>query len=159
MAEFKVIETQEQFDAAIKERIARAEAKVAEKYAAHISPEDFQKKTDEFNQQITALNESLNEEKNKHAETDKTISGLQKQIKDYETASVKTKIAAEFGLPYEIASRLMGETEDEIRKDATNLQSMLNKNKVSPLHNPNHEGENTERAALAGMLRDMNGGK
>ena len=33
MSDFKVIETQEQLDAVIKDRITRAEAKAAEKYA------------------------------------------------------------------------------------------------------------------------------
>ena len=47
------------------------------------------------------------------------------KIKGYETDSAKTRIALEAGLPYGMASRLTGETEEEILADAKALAAML----------------------------------
>lgn len=159
MADFTAITTQEQFDAAIRDRITRAEAKTAEKYAKHISPEAFEQKTAELTQKITDLNKIIEEGKTKSGESSKTIADLQKQIKGYETASVKTKIAAEIGLPYELANRLSGETEEDIRKDAELFKTLMGQKKPAPLHNPEGGKGNSKEAALLGMLRDMKGDK
>lgn len=115
MSDFKVIETQEQLDAIIKDRIARAEAKAVEKYA------DYDKlKADaaDKDKQIAALSTKLEEQNGKTSEYDKQIADLTAKVKEYEASSVKTRIAHEVGLPYELANRLRGETEDEIRADA-----------------------------------------
>lgn len=159
MAEFKPITTQEQFDEAIRDRISRAETKAAEKYANHISPEAFAQKTAELNQKITDLTKTIEEGKTKSGESSKTIADLEKKLKGYETASVKTKIAAEMGLPYELASRLNGETEEEIRKDAEVIKTFVSQKKTAPLHNPEGGAGNSKDAALLGMLREMKGDK
>ena len=118
MSDFKVIETQEQLDAIIKDRISRAEAKAAEKYADY---DDIKAKSADKDKQIAALSSKLDEQKTKYDEYDKQIADLNAKIKDYEAGAVKTRIAHEVGLPYELANRLRGETEEEIRADAQEL--------------------------------------
>ena len=55
----------------------------------------------------------------------------------YETASVKTKIALELGLPYQMADRLTGTDEESIRKDAESMVVLIGMNKPKvPLGNP-----------------------
>lgn len=137
---FTPIETQEAFDEAIKERIARAEKsateKAEEKFKGYISPDDLASKIKELNDKNTELGNSL---KNAEEERDKAkneMTGLESKVKAYETASVKSRIAHELGIPYELANKLSGETEEEIRKDAEALKPFVTQKKTAPLRDP-----------------------
>lgn len=144
---FTLIETQEQFDAAIKDRLERAERKTQEKYAGYISPDELESKTKELNNKIAELSKSLNDaneainKANEKAKADAdAIAGLQTQVKGYETASVKSRIAHEVGIPFELANKLSGETEEDIRKDAETLKPFVSQTVTAPLRNPEAGG-------------------
>lgn len=136
MSEFKVIETQEQLDAIIKDRLERAEKKQAEKYAGYLSPEEVDAKTAELNNKVEDLSNSLNGANDKAKTDAEAIAGLEAKVKNYETASVKSRIAHEVGIPYELASKLSGETEEDIRKDAEALKPFVTKAAAPPLRDP-----------------------
>jgi len=142
MAEFTPITTQEEFDNAIKERLTRdreAQAKkVAEKYADY---EDLKSKTAEYEKQIAGFTEQLKGVEEK----DKKIAELEGSVKRYETSALKTKIAHEAGLDYSLASRLTGETEEDIRADAKSLSETIGKMKSSAA-----PAKSTEPAGAAG---------
>lgn len=109
--EFKAIETQEALDAIIKTRLDRntksVTDEVTKKYAGYLSPEEAQKSAD----RISALEKEL--------ETNKTtIADLTAKNSAYETSSVKMKIAREVGVPIELADRINGANEEEMKKDA-----------------------------------------
>ncbi len=128
--EFKANETQEDFDAAIKARLDRNTKTVTDEvkksYEGYISPEDAKKLTE----QVEALTKQL-------AERDGSIADLTAKNKAYETASVKARIAHEKGLPYELAERLSGETEQDIAADADKLAQFVSAGKASaPLYTP-----------------------
>ena len=151
---FKTIETQEQLNAIISERLSRAE----EKYEGYTSPEDVQKIKDGYDQQIKALNDSMDAQKKKYSDYDNQLAEKDKQIRAYETASVKTRIAHDAGLPYEMASRLSGETEEEIKEDAESLARLIgNRNQSTPLanHEDNH-GDGSD-ASYVKLLRKLKG--
>ena len=149
MPEFKPIETQEALDAIIRERIDRAKKSAADeaakKYEGYLSPDDVKKHTD----RITALTEKLRESETK-------IADLTAKNSAYEIASVKTKIAHEVGLPYELAERLSGTTEEEIRKDA----DALSKFAVHPQATPSFSAETppaaSADAAYRALAHDLN---
>lgn len=149
MSDFKVIETQEQLDAIIKERIARAEAKAEEKYADYDS---LKAQLSEKDEQITALSSQLKETTDKVAGYDEQIKGLEGKISAYATDAVKTRVAHEIGLPYELASRLNGSNEDEIKADAKKLKDATKLFSAPvPLGTPepvNNGGSNKEAALL-----------
>jgi hypothetical protein len=48
-------------------------------------------------------------------------------IKDYELKNLKYRIAVEAGIPLELASKLTGETEEDLKKDAETLSSFIRK--------------------------------
>lgn len=149
MPEFKVIETQEALDAVIKDRIDRAKKSAADetakKYEGWISPDDAKKHTD----QITALTDKLKESETK-------IADLTAKNSAYEIASVKTKIAHEVGLPYELADRLSGTTEEEIRKDADALSKFAMHPQATPSFSAETPpGANTD-AAYRALAHDLN---
>lgn len=149
MPEFKPIETQEALDAIIKDRIERAKKSAADeaakKYEGYLSPDDVKKHTD----QIAALTEKLKE-------SDTKINDLTAKNSAYEIASVKTKVAHEVGLPYELAERLSGLTEEEIRKDADALSKFAAPRQATPSFSSETPIGATTDAAYRALAHDMN---
>lgn len=116
---FTPIENQEQLDEVIKDRLNREREK-----------SDAQ--NEEKNTQIAALEKQVKELKGelenankKNAEQEKQITDLVKVKSSYEMSALKTRIAHEEGLPYELANRLSGDDEDALREDAQKLSKMI----------------------------------
>jgi len=129
MGEFKVINTQEELDSVIKDRIERERKSISEKYSDY---DELKKRNAEYEAQVSKLSEANKAYETKAAEYDKQISELSSKIKGYETDSAKTRIALEAGLPYEMAGRLSGSTEEEIKKDAEVLAKFVGKKETAP---------------------------
>ena len=124
MSDFTPIETQEQLNAIIGERISRAEQKAAEKYADY---DDLKKQNTEFQHQLQAQTEKI---KGHKAEID----SLNAKVQSYESSSLKTRIALETGLPYKMAERLTGDSEEAIRADAEMMLNLMgSKKEVAPV--------------------------
>ena len=163
MSEFKPIETQEALDAIIKDRIARAEKtateKAEEKFKGYVSPDDLASKIKELNDQNTELGNSLKSAREDGENSKKTIADLESKVKKYETASVKSRIAHELGIPYELANKISGETEEEIRKDAEALKPFVTKKATAPLRDP-ESGDSgsgdTTRDSMKKLVENMN---
>lgn len=136
MSDFKAIETQEQLESVLKDRLERAEKKWQEKYEGYLSPDDVKNQTEDLEKQISEYGKSLNDANEKAKADAENIASLQAKIKEYETASVKSRIAHEYGIPYELANRLSGETEEDIRKDAESLKPLVTQKPIAPLRNP-----------------------
>ena len=137
---FTPINTQEEFDAAIADRLSRDRAKYSKQFETEMkekgwkTTEEVAGLTKELTDKVAALTaqlQSQTETINGHkAETD----ALNAKIHDYETASVKTAVALELGLPYQMAPRLSGNNEADIRKDAEAMVKLIGgHNKPAPL--------------------------
>jgi len=154
----KPITTQEELEAVLKERLKRE----GEKYEKYTSPDDVAKIKKDYDDQIKTLNASLTTANEKASKYDKDIAERDAKIKGYETDSVKTRIAHEVGLPYGMSSRLKGDTEDDIRKDAEALHKLMNASNgnVPPLADPEKPvtKEDANTTALKGMLQTMTSG-
>lgn len=158
MAEFKPIETQEQFDAAISERIKREKETQAKAYEGYLSPQDYAEKEKDFNEKIETLQNSLKEAEGKISNHDREIAERDNKIKAYETHSVKTRIASELGLSYDAVDFLKGEDEESIRKSATILKGLVGtKQGAAPLANPEGTPGKAEDEALKKTLRKLKG--
>ena len=131
--EFKPINTQEELDAILKERLTRKEESVKKEFADY---EELKKKVGELESANQKLGQSATESASKLTEYEKQIAEKDLKIKGYEADSVKSRIALEVGLPFEMANRLKGETEEDIRKDAELLFKAIGASKlVAPLAN------------------------
>ena len=117
MSEFKIIETQEQFDAAISERLKRDRETQAKKYEGWTSPDEMQKVIDEYKGRIKALEDAAAATQQTMAEKDAAIAESAK----YKTDLEKTRIALQAGLKIDYADRLRGETAEEWKADAQAL--------------------------------------
>ena len=76
MADFKVIETQEAFDEAVKERLARKDKEMSEKYKGYLSPDDVSKMKEEYEKRLADATTLVNDAKVKLANHDKEVSDL-----------------------------------------------------------------------------------
>ena len=123
---FKTIETQEQFDAMVKDRLERARESVRKEYQDYESLKEkvngFQKEKESYETKIASLTKS-NEE----------ITGKYKAL---ETDSLKVKIALENGIPFELANRVTGTDVDSITTHAKLLSGFDSKTHQQPRRNP-----------------------
>lgn len=119
MAEtFTPITTQEQMDGIITERLKREKENTAKKYAGWISPEEAQKAQKELQDTVKKLTDDYEKAKT-------TIAGHEASIKRYQAAELRSKIADEVGLDRRLVSRLSGDTEEALRKDAESLKALF----------------------------------
>lgn len=155
MADFKVIETQEELDQIMGERLGREREKFEAKYKDLLA--DNEKLTGE----VASLRTELESGQGKVSQYEETISGLESKVKQYETTALKEKIALEHRLPRYLADRLQGEDEESIRKDAQALMDVIDQNQpVLPLKSSDPEPVfNLEQAldqAYKSMAGDLN---
>ncbi|MCI5822564.1 MAG: DUF4355 domain-containing protein [Lachnospiraceae bacterium] len=159
MSEFTPIETQEQFDRAIGERLTREKEKykdymspeeVKEKYSGYLSPEEVEEKYRGYM--------SPEDVEKKYAGYISAEDAAEKdsKIKQYESHSVKTRIAKEIGLSSDAADFLQGETEEELKKSAEALKKIL-KPSAPPLRTSERAGDDDKDEALRETLRKLKG--
>ncbi len=156
MSEFQIIETQEQLDKVIGERIRRAEQKAAEKYADY---DEIKSQNASYATQIAQLQTQLQAQSDTIKSHETSVADLTNKVHEYETASVKTKIALEMGLPYQMASRLAGDDEESIRADAESMKTLIGQQAPrAPLGDPeSNNGKANGTASLwAAVASQMN---
>ena len=152
MADFTPITTQEEFNTAIGDRLKREKETLTQKYSDY---DDLKKKATDYEKQIRDLNKAIEDSEKKYADYDKNLADLQAKVSEYESSSVKTRIAHETGIPYELAGRLSGKTEDEIRKDAENLSKFISTQRTAPLKSTETPPEDPKRAALKTLVKNL----
>ncbi len=153
---FNPIETQEQLDSIIKDRIDRAkktaEAAAKEKYADY---DEVKTNNENLAKQVADLTKKLEEAGTEAEGSTEKINGLtgqidelKQQVATYENVSVKTKVAAEMGLGLDALEFLQGDDEEAIRKSAESLKALVGKN-VAPLaHLEGNQDEDGVTAAF-----------
>lgn len=112
------IADQAALDAVIKDRLERERTSITKKFDGYLSKDEVSNTIAEYKKQIEEINAL-------HAKDSETIKTLTAQVKSYETANIKSKVAMELGLPFGMASRISGETEEDIRKDAQSLRDLM----------------------------------
>ena len=151
--EFTPITTQEAFDAAIKDRLARERETVTKKFADY---DDLKNRVANYEQQIADLQRAGKESADASAALQKQVDTLTAQNKRYETDSVKTRIALELGLPYAMAARLTGEDEAAIRKDAEGLSALFGRSgRDAPLKSTDPPDVDSKQAALRRLTQNL----
>ncbi len=83
-----------------------------------------------------------------------SIEELKKEIETHKLEKLKTDIAIQANIPLELAGRLSGETEEEIKADAENMAGFVNKKQPLPLK-PTEPTVNDKDAGLKKMLGNL----
>lgn len=155
MAEFKIIETQEEFDNRIKDRIARAESAVREQFKDYdkikAAAADSEKKIEELTAELAKKQTTIDGHQ-------AVVDDLNAKIKEMELSSTKVSIALEKGLPYQMAERLTGANKEEITADADAMVKLIGSTKKAPpMRHDDPAGKSDPTAAayrsLLGNLR------
>lgn len=158
MGEFTPIETQEQLDSIIGERIKREREAQERKYHGYVSPDDLKTANAEYEKQIADLSKEIKEAKDKISLHDKELAERDNKIKSYESHSVKSRIAHEAGLSYEAVDFLQGDDEESIKKSAEALKMLVGKQAPPPLASTEGTGVSSDGdAALKQTLRNLKG--
>ncbi|WP_369118177.1 capsid assembly scaffolding protein Gp46 family protein [Enterococcus thailandicus] len=151
MSDFKPIETQEALDKIIKDRLARER----EKYADY---DKLKSENESYESKLNALQTTIDESNAKIKAHDDTVADLNKKIAGYETASLRTRIAIQNGLPIDLADRLVGDDEESIKADAERLAGFVSKKQQTPPPLKNNEknlGEGKD-GAYKNLLNGLN---
>ena len=157
MGDFKVIETQEQLDAVIGERIKREQETLRKKYEGYMSPDDYKAKETEFTSKIGDLEGQLKDANGKIAGHTKELEERDSKIKAYESHSAKTRIAHEAGLSYDAVDFLKGDDEETIRKSAESLKALMGSTGAAPLADPEAGLGDAKDVSLKNVLKGLKG--
>ena len=131
--EFTAITTQEELDNVIKDRLARQKETIEGQYQDYT---EIKAAKEKLETEVGALNVTIKETNAKYANHGTELSDLNAKLKDYEISSMRTKVALQHGIPYDLASRLVGEDEASLTKDAESLAALVKqKEPIAPLRN------------------------
>ena len=150
MSEFKPITTQEEFDAAIKERLSREKA-------TYRDYDQLKSRVEELETENVGLKSTIEATNQSKADADNQLEGLRHQIAGYETASLRTRIALQHGLPYDLADRLQGTDEESFKADAERLAGYIKKSQpVAPIRDSEPQVGDNKTIQMKSMLRELN---
>lgn len=134
---------------------------VAKKYEGWISPSAAKKQTDTLQSQIDGLTEQAAKDTQRYADLDKQFKAEQAKSHGFEIRLMKQKAALEAGLDPQLADRLSGDNEKDIKKDAEALKKLTGASSHSapPLTNwsSGTQAEIDRKAAYKTMLSQLRG--
>ncbi|HFD0860958.1 DUF4355 domain-containing protein [Enterococcus durans] len=145
---FKTIETQEELDRIIQERLNREKEKFAD-YDA------IKTRNVELENEVGTLKSTIEETNTAKKSHEQTVADLNKKIAEYETASLRTRIALQNGLPIDLADRLVGDDEESIKADAERLSSFVSKTMSAPLKNVEPNIQKDENSAYRKLVEGL----
>lgn len=134
MSDFTPIMTQEDFDKAIQKRLAQKEREVTEQFKDFLSPTQLSALKEEYEEKLTKAADDLKTAQEKIKGHSDTVSDLTKRAEAAESRLLKSKIAYDHKLPLELADRLVGDTKEDLDKDAETLAGLMKPSATAPLH-------------------------
>ena len=149
---FKAIETQEEFDRIISERLSRQKESFEKQLADY---DQLKTAKADLESQVGTLQSTIEQSKTGQEDYTKQISDLTSKVAGYETANLRTRIALQNGLPYDLADRLVGEDEESIKADAERLSSFVTKQHSAPLKNVEPNIQKDENSAYRKLVEGL----
>lgn len=148
MSEFKIIETQEQLDEIIKNRIERVKAKYADY-------DSLSAKVQDLETEKLKLTELLDKQKEIEGNDKTKIAELEKGIQGWETKALKQKVAIKYNLPFDLADRLKGDSEESLTEDAERLASLVAINNQPLYKQPLADVERPVKSGVSAAWQDV----
>ena len=152
--EFTPIETQEQFEAMVKDRVERAKKSAAKEFETQL------KDLEQLKESVTAKETEIGTLKAKitDLEAEKKTSGesyqsMQKELSQVKLSALKQRIAIDAGIPLEMADRLNGEDEESIKEDAEKVKGFWGAKHVAPSFKTEEVPEDPAEAGFREMAQ------
>lgn len=154
MVKFEPITTQEAFDAAVAQRIEAEREAILQKYADY---DTLKTRSGELEMQLADARRAAQASAEKSANDDAQIAQLTEQVRGYERSALCQRVAHETGLPFEMADRLRGETEEDMRKDASALARFVvpQFGTTAPLASTEPVPASPYQVALDGLMQQL----
>ena len=156
MSEFKTIETQEELDRIIGERLSRQKEKFADYDDLKNSVKKLEEKNADLLLAIESNNQLLKERDEVLTAKETEFSELQKVVDGYKFNQLKTQVALKYGIPYELAERLQGADEESLQADAEKLSALMKPKSAAPLKEQEPVVGEERTSAIRQMLKDLN---
>lgn len=151
MSDFKVIESQEELDRILKDRLERAEKKAREELQGQI--DSLKSENAGLKEENTNYQKQLEGVKEK----DVAISTLKGEIESYKMAELRRKVAIENNIPYTLADRIIGDDEESMAEDAKRLAEFVGKKDyVPPLRSYESKEADSVDGAFKNLLSNLN---
>ncbi|MFS1013467.1 DUF4355 domain-containing protein [Enterococcus casseliflavus] len=147
---FKAIETQEELDRIIQERLSHEKGEFADY-------DEIKTRNAALEAELDDLKSTIEDSSNAAKTHEQTIADLNKQIAEKETVNLRTRIALQKGLPIDLADRLVGDDEESIKADAERLASFVSKKQTPPplKNTENNLGEGKD-GAYKNLIENLN---
>lgn len=149
---FKAIETQDELDRIISERLSRQKESFEKQLADY---DQLKTAKADLETQVGTLQSTIEQSKVGQEDYTKQISDLTSKVAGYETANLRTRIALQNGLPFDLADRLVGEDEESIKADAERLSSFVTKQHSAPLKNVEPNIQKDENSAYRKLVEGL----
>lgn len=150
---FKAIETQDELDRIITDRLSR-QKEGFDKQLGEL--EQLKTANADLEKQVGTLQSTIEQSKAGQEDYTKQISDLTSKVAGYETANLRTRIALQNGLPYDLADRLVGDDEESIKADAERLSSFVTKQHSAPLKDVEPNIQKDENSAYRKLVEGLN---
>ena len=148
MSEFTPINTQEEFDSMIKDRLARERAKFSDYEDIKSQLAEAQTKIADYEKTIEKNQKAFDQLSAESKEKDTKIAG-------YEADALKTSVAVNKKLPFELRKYLQGTTEEELNASADELLKFGQANPVPPLAQPDGKADDYSSTGKVNADRAM----
>ena len=127
--------------------------------SAKTSQEELEGLKDEktiLEKKLSELQNTLTSKEEKFSTYEGKLKELEKEAETYKLKDLKTSIAVQAGIPIDLADRLAGASEEEIKADAEKMAGFVNKKQPLPLKPTEPQEVDTEEKAYANMLENLN---
>ena len=113
--------------------------------------EELQKTNAALEQQVADMQNTLATKEEELGNIDE----LKQEVETYKLKDLKTSVAIKAGIPLELAGRLSGETEEEIKADAEKIAGFVNKKPTLPLKPTEPPAVDEEEQAYANIIDNL----
>ena len=138
--EFKPIETQEQFDDMVKDRVERAKKSAQKEFETQLKDlESIKAQVTEKENEIEGLKAKITDLESENKSNGESYQSMLKELTAVKLGALKQKIALEEGVPIEMADRLTGEDEESLRADAKTIKGFMGSKVAPSFNNESHE--------------------
>lgn len=154
---FKTIETQEELDRIIGERIKRERDKYSDYESLSERVKELEKEKADLLNAIDGNSQLLQEKDGVISAKDFELAELQKINDSFKKTQLRTQIAVRNGIPYDLAERLQGDDEESLQADAVRLSALIKPQTiVAPMKDTEPVIENERTATMKQMLKELN---
>ena len=154
---FKTIETQEELDRIIGERIKRVHEKYANYESLSERVKELEKEKADLLTAIDGNSQLLQEKDGVISAKDSELAELQKINDSFKKTQLRTQVAVRNGIPYDLADRLQGDDEESLQADAEKLYALMKpKPIVAPMKDTEPVVEDERTASVKQMLKNLN---